>query len=645
MVIGDRGRIVPGAVFLAVSLMLSLASPASAQLGSLVSPGPLSKAHADLEGLSKCQQCHERGRQVSAPRCLTCHKPVAERIARKVGVHRNVTTDCVQCHVEHAGVDAELRPFDQAGFKHNTETAFRLDGKHAAGAGKCSACHKGRSFLEARTACAACHSDVHKGQLGTSCERCHSTAVAFTSATQSFDHTKTRFPLTGAHRPAECASCHKAGTYKVAAFGTCSSCHTSPHAPQTVRGTCTTCHTTATWATKRFDHSITKFPLLGKHVAASCASCHKVSATRATPAAGTCATCHADPHKGEFKQDCAACHSESGFTGGTFDHAKTTFPLVDGHAKAACAGCHRGLVKTGPTARLAIDFRGAATACVSCHADPHRSELSQACESCHSARTFRVPTYEHKSASALFTGQHAPLACEKCHAPAAMTGPAAARVALGGARFVATPTACASCHRDVHLGQVGTDCERCHTVAAVKFAPDRFSHDRASFTLTGAHAPLACEKCHTTETGSFVAGAGTAVKLTGVPSECVSCHKDVHLGQVARACQTCHDTVAFAVKAYTHKTPPRGFFVGPHVKAECVACHKTTTGPFPAGRGTAMAFKVGTECVRCHQDVHRGSLGPNCGSCHKLTPLADGHRPGLPDWPLVVPSTHPRVAL
>ena len=99
------------------------------------------------------------------------------------------------------------------------------------------------------------------------------------------------------------------------------------------------------------------------------------------------------------------------------------------------------------------------------------------------------------------------------------------------------------------------------------------------------------------------------------------------------------------MKNYTHKTPPRGFFVGPHVKAECSACHKSTTAAFPAGKGTAMAFKVGTECVRCHEDVHRGSLGRNCASCHKLTPLASAHRRGVPAWTMEVPAAAPWRAL
>ena len=81
--------------------------------GSLVSPGKLSKPHAKLEGIENCEKCHEPGRKVTAARCLECHKPVAERIRARKGVHRDATgDDCATCHVEHAGLDGDLRHFD-----------------------------------------------------------------------------------------------------------------------------------------------------------------------------------------------------------------------------------------------------------------------------------------------------------------------------------------------------------------------------------------------------------------------------------------------------------------------------------------------------------------------------------------------------
>ena len=590
----------------------------------------MAKAHASLEGVSNCEKCHERGNRVTAVKCLTCHAPIAQRIARKSGVHRNVKDDCVACHADHAGVDGELRPFDQSGFDHAADAGLALSGKHAPVAAKCAACHKTRSFLTAKTACASCHEDKHKGGLGTGCERCHSLDVTFASATKTFDHTRTAFALTGAHQTTTCVSCHKTANYKVAKFSSCMSCHVTPHAAR-VSVTCTTCHTTATWRTKTFDHARTAFPLVGKHATADCAGCHKAPAVKVKPAAGTCATCHADPHKGTFvKKDCKACHTESGWTDAKFDHlASTGYALTDKHAAVTCRGCHTGVsLPRTPTAKLSLDYRGLKTTCASCHADPHKAELGPTCERCHNVKTFKVTAFTHAKPLELFTGQHARVACTGCHTassplPAVPAQPKAAAAVVP--RFTAAPTACASCHKDPHLGQVGTNCESCHSVSAVKFGADRFSHDRTKYPLTGKHQPLACTACHAKATQAFPAGAGTATRLTGVGTACASCHKDVHLGQIASTCETCHTPATFKVMTYKHLKPERDFFVGSHLKADCKACHAQVTRAFPAGRGTAINFSVGTACLACHEDPHSGSLGTDCARCHRPEPLRPSH--------------------
>jgi nitrate/TMAO reductase-like tetraheme cytochrome c subunit len=164
-----------------------------------------------------------------------------------------------------------------------------------------------------------------------------------------------------------------------------------------------------------------------------------------------------------------------------------------------------------------------------------------------------------------------------------------------------TPTfECASCHWDAHLGQVGASCDRCHAVEGAKFKAVRFSHDKAEFPLTGKHEPLECAKCHTTAVRAFPAATGSAVQYHPLAKDCVSCHKDPHLGQVGAQCETCHATAAFAVENYKHQGL-RQFFAGSHGKLECIACHKKETGQFPAGQGTAIRFRVGTTCEACHK--------------------------------------------
>lgn len=596
---------------LGVAFLLGGPTEASAQLGALVSPGRLTRAHAQLEGVSNCLQCHSKGQQVSANKCLACHKPVAQRIAAKKGVHRAVTTDCVACHVEHAGVDAELRPFDTKNFDHARDAGFALDGLHAPIASQCTACHKTRSFLSAQTTCASCHADPHKGTLGKTCVGCHSTSVKFIDASKRFDHANTKFPLKGAHGDVACATCHKNKQFTGLSFSSCASCHTDPHKAK-MNGACESCHNESSWRTTKVNHSRTAFPLLGKHAAVECVKCHTKSAVRVTVRFDTCAGCHADPHRGVFApKDCGACHTESGFKGARFDHASTRFPLVDKHEGLACVACHK-------TATLqANDFRGLKTSCNSCHQDVHQGELGSSCEQCHTTRSFVVAAFTHTRQRAFFAGQHSSLTCAQCHTntmkPARTAGPVVLRVG-----FTTTPATCASCHKDVHLGQVSTACESCHSVEAARFKVTGFSHATTPFPLTGKHSAVLCEKCHRVETGSFPAGTGTARRLTGIGTECATCHTDPHQGQLDRSCQACHTTETFALPRYVHKNARalKDFFTGQHNSATCVRCHAPLAGA-ATGTKPVANYRISTTCTACHTDVHRGALGTDCAACHK----------------------------
>jgi hypothetical protein len=160
---------------------------------------------------------------------------------------------------------------------------------------------------------------------------------------------------------------------------------------------------------------------------------------------------------------------------------------------------------------------------------------------------------------------------------------------------------CDTCHEDVHLGQVGTACDRCHTVAAERFAPARFSHAQAAFTLTGKPLALECVKCHALQTGTFPAGRGSARRLKPMSGDCRACHKDPHLGQVAPSCTTCHTTDSFVLLAYAHRGLEAVFSVGSHGRLPCGSCHKRETAQFPAGRGTAVRLAgLGRTCLGCH---------------------------------------------
>jgi hypothetical protein len=171
--------------------------------------------------------------------CASCHHPERAvtkgiRIALTADTRRNayprpVGTTCQSCHTDsHEGAfrtspggsacdnchtqDAWVpTAYDVA--RHNKDTRYRLEGAHAAT--PCFACHHnaalGQQALTFRLPdqdCLSCHraTDPHGDQFpGRACDECHDTR-AFTI--RSFDHSRTRYPLDGAHRKVPCASCH-----------------------------------------------------------------------------------------------------------------------------------------------------------------------------------------------------------------------------------------------------------------------------------------------------------------------------------------------------------------------------------------------------------------------------------------------------
>ncbi len=141
---------------------------------------------------------------------------------------RPVANDCLSCHLDlHRGAFAKTRggigcdnchgqdawyptTYDLA--RHNRES-YRLDGAHMAV--PCEECHTRPApgalprFRLGVVKCVDCHAkdDRHGEQFaGRTCTDCHTTATFRIAA---FDHTKTRYPLDGAHRDVPCASCHR----------------------------------------------------------------------------------------------------------------------------------------------------------------------------------------------------------------------------------------------------------------------------------------------------------------------------------------------------------------------------------------------------------------------------------------------------
>ncbi|MFK7913780.1 MAG: cytochrome c3 family protein [Pseudomonadales bacterium] len=489
----------------------------AASLETLVMPGKLTVAHAELE--SDCSQCHSNfSAREQQTLCLDCHKGIRADLSEQQGYHghsTDITSEaCSTCHTEHKGRNADIAGLIPETFDHSL-TNFPLDGGHENTS--CTGCHENdKPHREAPTICADCHaeSDPHRGNLGSECGDCHRSS-GWQQTT--FDHSlASDFNLTGAHATVQCASCHSNQTYETTTSD-CHSCHRLDDLHNGNRGAaCESCHTTESWKTQQFNHlEITQFKLQSAHSTLQCSSCHLDDMALENPPK-TCAGCHStnDPHLGRNGTACADCHSQENWKV-TFDHLESTgFALKNGHQSLTCGQCHEGAL----TSALP-------TECSGCHADdnPHGDALNQ-CGDCHSSTNWRKNiTFHHELTRFSLIGAHRLATCEQCH---------------DGLRFSAREdsTSCVDCHSDAgsHDGSMGNQCATCHTPAT--WSQWRFDHDKQTdFSLTGSHESLACDGCHTTG------------RSKTPPSTCRGCHRqdDVHRGAFGPNCSNCHSTDSF----------------------------------------------------------------------------------------------------
>jgi len=544
--------------FLAALSVCLLPAVVAAQL----SPGPLSQAHHQLEGLKNCTRCHEFGRQLDADRCLTCHEVLAGRIAAGQGLHaRRDHRHCALCHTEHHGRKFALVhwPDGETAFDHRT-AGYPLIGRHATT--PCRRCHRGANlspeirtrltaeernlndtFLGLDTSCSSCHEDVHRAQFVNDCADCH-TPADWRPATE-FDHANSRYPLTGRHREVTCEKCHPAATvdgephvrYSGIRFASCADCHDDPHAGR-LGSRCADCHTADGWRnvpSTSFSHETTRFPLRGRHAGLACDTCHQPSEPRAPLPFASCNDCHTDFHgqadpAGIYGQ-CDTCHDLAGFSPSTFTvarHDSSSFPLDGAHLAVPCFVCHQTRTATGAEA---VKLQVPGQICASCHDDPHRGELvelvrAEGCEVCHSTSNWSTVFFDHQRTRFPLTDGHATVACRRCHRGRVVAD------GTTGLRFRFMSMACEDCHTDPHRGQFrdatladqtgtrGTACERCHSAGS--WLPNRFDHDRDSrFPLTGGHRLVACSGCHP----SLEADGSPFFQYRPLTTACDGCHQ------------------------------------------------------------------------------------------------------------------------
>ncbi len=472
--------------------------------------------------------------------------------------------ECRDCHVEHQGVDVELVYWKDGmhNFDHNL-TGYTLEGKHATL--KCRDCHVAkniadktalaeaekdltRTFLGLDPRCLTCHADEHHGQLAATCANCHNYSAWKPAPT--FDHAKAKYVLTGKHLQVKCDKCHlpipdstqvnqkNYAHYTGLKFQKCIDCHKDAHDGRL--GTdCEKCHNPDGWGVTqlaKFDHSKTRYPLLGLHGQLTCDKCHK----RGEPVKGLhyqkCLDCHTDIHLGEFadrpqKGACEECHSVKGFKFTSFTlemHQQTKYKLQGSHQAVSCDLCHS---KTTPVAKATGKrFTFNSTRCSVCHSDVHKNALDKfvsvdGCELCHDVAGWRTVKFDHSRTKFALEGKHIGIVCRDCH------NGKDKKVPVEQLKWAGVSRKCEDCHKDNHHDQfsqvakmadsTSSYCERCHTVKA--WTGEKFNHNRDSqFKLEGAHQKVACAGCHK----KVQEGEVTFVRYKPLSSACKSCHAE-----------------------------------------------------------------------------------------------------------------------
>jgi len=268
--------------------------------------------------------------------------------------------------------------------------------------------------------------------------------------------------------------------------------------------------------------------------------------------------------------------AETPLAGRDFDHTATGFPLIGGHATAACETCH-----------VAGVFKGTAKTCDGCHA------LGK--------RVVATP----KSTSHIVTD--AP--CETCHFNTST---------FLGARFnhgTAIPGQCVTCHNgrqstgrpaSHNVGIKATDsCDHCHRSYA--FLPASWNH-------VGV-VPHSCDSA-----GCHVAGANQYYKPAN--------HQTTpYLGRNTYYCDECHNFFSWLPGMFIHDRPS--------TSGICMGCHDGAT--IAPGKNTGH-INTTADCNTCHKTAttwlgasnHSGVTAGICGTCHNgSTAKGTINAPGL----------------
>jgi hypothetical protein len=427
---------------------------------------------------------------------------------------------------------------------------------------------------------------------------------------QSFDHTRTKFPLEGAHKDVTCETCHAGAVFKGVPTA-CANCHNGDFAkgkpgnhPKST-AICVDCHNQSNFAQVHVDHSKISKDCFSCHdgrvatgknkthvkSAKTCEDCHVTTTWHIArfdhnQTNEPCESCHDRLHASgkpfvhiRSNNDCATCHKVEAWTIGVFDHTG----IVDG-----CFACHDGLSATGK--------------------NPTHIKTSNTCESCHTTVTWTKLHFDHLDPPV------AAAACKSCHT-GGMGNPAAGKSAQ-------------------HFNVLNTsDCGGCHTTKA--WAPTNFDHQLAA-NLSN------CYSCHN---NAHPPALGKNPGHIASQNTCTDCHSNTNFvswkgaafdhvsAGIIDKCFTCHNGTVRSGKSANHLL---------HTTNTCENCHGNTN--FKNWLTTSSKdFKhteiAGGTCFSCHDGTKSISLGPvvgksnihlptteNCDVCHTTDKFVPGKK-------------------
>ena len=275
------------------------------------------------------------------------------------------------------------------------------------------------------------------------CLQCHNfvdwKAISVNQSGQSqFDHSKTRYPLTGLHAQVSAPSATRNGAgrqaaiYRVFPSASARIATRIPHHGSFPQG-CQSCHNTA--AGRRFrcrpSTSALTIPRRSFRWKASMPASIVPSATptatsRSLWCLQKCMDCHKpDPHNGQFAKrpdggECASCHTVTGMEAVDVYREGARDQRLSAAGRACPTGVRcSAIIPKGKDTQFKIKFEQ----CTDCHSDQHAGQFAaapyfNACDRCHNLEGYKPSTFslaKHKQTHFVLTGGHIAVPCADCH--------------------------------------------------------------------------------------------------------------------------------------------------------------------------------------------------------------------------------------